>query len=448
MSNDKLIQATSSPSIASCDYYVNVKDFGALGDGIKDDTLAIKNAIDSISIGTIFFPPGTYVVKPLKSNDLQAITMKSNLRILGSGVGITTLKFANSARNNCAVVGIFGGNNVTISSLTIDGNKQRTSSKYDIIGEGIEFNGGTKRFWITDVHIKNTLGEGIDIDQSYDGSINNIVIEDCQGNGLHISTYDPNSERINVSNITIRNCAHGRKSVSTRTAAVVLRGGHLNITNINISDSDRGFHIDGEGMIYLKPIKIVNANVENTTRQAVFMRESAPVTYFTNSSFDGGSDSYSVRAYSEIHFDHCNFSKASVIPACVSIEANATHSSFNHCSFKGGSPSLSIRADGTKITHSTFLNFPKYSLYLREAKNLNITGNIMMADQLSHGVYFQKINHSAFSLNNFNQATLFIIDSSFNHSNLITNNIFKKLDGTIDRSLNVYEHNFIGGFVQ
>src|SRR5699024_11016640 len=159
MSNDKLIQATSSPSIASCDYYVNVKNFGALGDGIKDDTLAIKNAIDSISIGTIFFPPGTYVVKPLKSNALQAITMKSNLRILGSGVGITTLKFANSARNNCAVVGIFGGNNVTIASLTIDGNKQRTRSKYDIIGEGIEFNGGTKRFWITDVHIKNTLGE-------------------------------------------------------------------------------------------------------------------------------------------------------------------------------------------------------------------------------------------------------------------------------------------------
>ena len=41
---------------------VNVKDFGAVGDGVTDDTAAIQAAIDSITSGTIFVPKGTYKI--------------------------------------------------------------------------------------------------------------------------------------------------------------------------------------------------------------------------------------------------------------------------------------------------------------------------------------------------------------------------------------------------
>ena len=41
----------------------NVRDFGAVGDGISKDTAAIQQAIDAG--GIVYFPPGTYLAGTL-----------------------------------------------------------------------------------------------------------------------------------------------------------------------------------------------------------------------------------------------------------------------------------------------------------------------------------------------------------------------------------------------
>lgn len=41
---------------------VSVKDYGAVGDGVTDDTASIQAAITAVDAGTLFFPKGTYKV--------------------------------------------------------------------------------------------------------------------------------------------------------------------------------------------------------------------------------------------------------------------------------------------------------------------------------------------------------------------------------------------------
>ena len=63
---------------------INVRQYGAVGDGRTDDTAAIQAAIDAVpaSGGTVLFPAGTYIVAPKKT---VGIAIKSNLRLAGAG---------------------------------------------------------------------------------------------------------------------------------------------------------------------------------------------------------------------------------------------------------------------------------------------------------------------------------------------------------------------------
>lgn len=75
---------------------VSVKDFGAKGDGVTDDTAAIQAAIDSIPVsgGTIYFPQGTYKLLSQISYSNKTIS------IIGAGIGVTTLLWASAATSS------------------------------------------------------------------------------------------------------------------------------------------------------------------------------------------------------------------------------------------------------------------------------------------------------------------------------------------------------------
>jgi hypothetical protein len=65
---------------------VSVKDFGATGDGITDDTVAIQAAVTAAGGGTTFFPAGNYII----SATINCFTQGAS--IVGDSIGTTVIK--------------------------------------------------------------------------------------------------------------------------------------------------------------------------------------------------------------------------------------------------------------------------------------------------------------------------------------------------------------------
>jgi hypothetical protein len=98
---------TGQPTVrslkAKLDDILNVKDYGAKGDGITDDTAAIQRAIDDrwasmsditgrqlMSMTNILFPAGTYII----SNSIKLYPLTS---LIGEGANRTVIKMAQSS---------------------------------------------------------------------------------------------------------------------------------------------------------------------------------------------------------------------------------------------------------------------------------------------------------------------------------------------------------------
>lgn len=93
--------ATGVPQKLLYDAVINVLNFGAIGDGVTDDTTAINNAISAAAANgrlAVFIPPGTFGVS-------AQIAVPNNVSIIGvgssndlpAGIAISTIKVLSAA---------------------------------------------------------------------------------------------------------------------------------------------------------------------------------------------------------------------------------------------------------------------------------------------------------------------------------------------------------------
>jgi hypothetical protein len=108
---------------------VSVKDFGAVGNGTTDDTLAIQKAIDAVSpqtlggvAGSVFFPTGSYLItKPLNLTSDNGTFSRRGVKLYGQNAGSGDYTYGTKIvgqTNGYAMVEIVDNDNAQIENLT------------------------------------------------------------------------------------------------------------------------------------------------------------------------------------------------------------------------------------------------------------------------------------------------------------------------------------------
>ena len=115
--------------------FYNVRDYGAVGDGVTDDRASIQSALDACRTaggGTVFLPTGTYLISSTQTHPItgggQAVGLiiGSNTRLVGNGPSASTIKFGSVANQawllaNYQTISTYSDKNITLEHFTLDG---------------------------------------------------------------------------------------------------------------------------------------------------------------------------------------------------------------------------------------------------------------------------------------------------------------------------------------
>ena len=152
--------------------YVSVKDFGAVGDGVVDDTDAIQAAIDS-NAQNIYFPQGIYATS-------APLLLKPYTQLFGVDGGNTS----NASSSRIVALAGFSGNSMIESTATLSS--------------------GEKRYGLRDLFINgnNLVKNGVYWSGANSGQIFNVTVSNVREYGFKLV----NNGSSFTANITMTNC--------------------------------------------------------------------------------------------------------------------------------------------------------------------------------------------------------------------------------------------------
>jgi polygalacturonase len=149
--------AYSPPVRARGSAVLNVRNRGAYGDGIHDDTTAIQAAIDALPSdgGTILIPAGTYVIDPTRNLRLRS---RMHLQLADGAI----LAAKRNGAERAYVVMVYKVSDVEISGGQIIGDRENHLGTTGEWGHAIMVR-GSSRVTIRDIHLSKCWGDGISI---------------------------------------------------------------------------------------------------------------------------------------------------------------------------------------------------------------------------------------------------------------------------------------------
>ena len=268
--------------------YVTPEMFGAMGDGVTNDTKAFQNAIDS-GCPFIFVPEKTYIV--------DSLILRSNIHIFGNGTlkmcganivetdkastycicgdGISNVKIEGlsiEVHNTPTQLGLISNaNNITLCDMHIEGNAWSDDLASTGQGPGNGFYFETSKNIIVDgVYLKGTRsGKGIDFYGCEHSIIKNCRVSHTARGGIYVTRNNNNIRVVNnvveYSAIQMANngAADGAIDLYAMNKNVTIEGNYVNYYGNSQGASD-GIRVkDGEN------IKVIN-NIINISNDYSF----------------------------------------------------------------------------------------------------------------------------------------------------------------------------------
>jgi parallel beta-helix repeat protein len=406
---------------------VSVADYGAIGDG-SNQTTAIQAAIAATTSGTLYFPPGTYVVD---NNVIEPLSNTSWYLPVGA-----TLK------------------NVT------------TSAVYNtIIIDGVHdfalFGGGTIEGYVVNNAAANAISINISnssaVVDTYNITIDNITFTNSNGECIYIGSGGGAS--VGVRNVIVNNC---KISGARRNGIAVSAANFVTITNNEISATFNPDHIEICSGIDIEPLTGMLATNIYIGENYIHGNYGCGITLYGGAGGSAGAECITNVSIENNYFDdNCKagLSVSSTLVASLETTTTAKVSIINNKLTglnKRGGISVDLNREGAVIgnsltgesataihpTNSSFLsgitiaacngvivsdNSVKASnyngFYLYQSSNCIITNNV--ADNiLIFGLFSQSNTDCEFTgnlMNNIQQAGIYSLND--NYGNFLNNRI-------------------------
>ncbi|MFI1607860.1 glycosyl hydrolase family 28-related protein [Streptomyces griseofuscus] len=263
------ITAGSSVPVSPLDW-LNVKDYGARGDGITDDAPALQAAITAASAaggGTLYVPAGRYILN-------TALTWSSGVNAVGAGDRVSILQSSNPNLDCISGTDISG---VTLQGLQLSGPGRG-------FGSGVRFTRfsapSTANITLRDVMIRSFGGDGVFCHELASSVLHRVRVRTCGGIGFHLQA--PQDTVLGGASTSLIGCS----AEGNVTAGYWLDGmSYTSLTACAAQGSPSGFRLDT-----CTAVNLTGCGAELcTTGLTVYGGKGAVVAGFTSEASDGTS---------------------------------------------------------------------------------------------------------------------------------------------------------------